>query len=219
MATLRINLAHRHACMRAHTATHLLHALLAEIFPQTKQAGSFVGTDELRFDFFAQRSLTAEELSAITTKINTVIASNQRVSVTEMPYQEAISTGAKAFFEDTYPEIVRVVSVESTSDFPPSVELCGGTHVAETGAIGAFVIVEQTAVAAGIKRIAAVTGPKVVAYTQQLETQLTSIADKVAVPPKQVEQKIEKILNQLNESQILIEKLAQRVIRQLPLTP
>lgn len=150
------------------------------------------------------------------------IPSSHQISVSaslKCHTKKQLAQEQKHFLKIHILKIVRVVSVESTSDFPPSVELCGGTHVAETGAIGAFVIVEQTAVAAGIKRIAAVTGPKVVAYTQQLETQLTSIADKVAVPPKQVEQKIEKILNQLNESQILIEKLAQRVIRQLPLTP
>jgi alanyl-tRNA synthetase len=97
--------------MRAHTATHLLHAALTNIFPQTKQAGSYVGPDELRFDFFAERLLTSEELQQIVSQINTSITANLPVSVAEMSYDDAIKTGAKAFFEDTYPEVVRVVSI------------------------------------------------------------------------------------------------------------
>ena len=108
---LLIDIAHRIACMRAHTATHLLHAELTKIFPQTKQAGSYVGPDELRFDFFSQRSLTEDEIKEITTTINSIIRANEQVSVQELPYEEAIKTGAKAFFEDTYPDIVRVVSI------------------------------------------------------------------------------------------------------------
>lgn len=109
---LSIDRAHRYACMRAHTATHLLHAELGKIFPQTKQAGSYVGPDELRFDFFADRGLTHEELNIIAHCVNQAISANELVSVQEMSYEEALKTGAKAFFEDTYPEIVRVVSID-----------------------------------------------------------------------------------------------------------
>ena len=108
---LTVDISHRYSCMRSHTATHLLHAELIKIFPQTKQAGSYVGPDELRFDFFAQRGLTNEELIHITQTINKTITHTLPVSVMEMKYEEALKTGAKAFFEDTYPEIVRVVSI------------------------------------------------------------------------------------------------------------
>lgn len=89
---LSIDRSHRYACMRAHTATHILHAELTKIFPQTKQAGSYVGPDELRFDFFTERGLTNAELCDIAQHINQVIADNEKVSVQEMPYEQAIAT-------------------------------------------------------------------------------------------------------------------------------
>jgi len=210
---LQIDKAHRYACMRAHTATHLLHAELWKIFPQTKQAGSYVGPDELRFDFFAERSLTSEELQHISQQINTSIINNYPVSVTEMSYEDAIKTGAKAFFEDTYPEIVRVVSIWSGL----SVELCGGTHVAETSQIGSFFITEQTAVAAGIKRITALTGPKVATHAQSLQSDLESVATKISVPVKQLDAKIEKLMTEHQQSQKLILSLAKGYINTLPI--
>jgi alanyl-tRNA synthetase len=132
-----------------------------------------------------------------------------------MSYEDAITTGAKAFFEDTYPEIVRVVAIGTGL----SVELCGGTHVSETSQIGSFFITEQTAVAAGIKRIVALTGPKVAAHAQVLQDNLDQIANKISVPVKQLDAKIEKILA---ESEILhtqVEKLTIGIIKNLTRTP
>lgn len=212
---LSIDLSHRYACMRAHTATHLLHAELTKIFPQTKQAGSYVGPDELRFDFFAERGLTSEELDFITAQVNHIISANEKVSVQEMSYDQALKTGAKAFFEDSYPEIVRVVSVWYQGNTSYSVELCGGTHVAETGQIGAFVIIEQGAVAAGVKRITALTGPKVAAYVGQLQSQIDGLAHKVWVPTKQLEAKIEKILAESDEMSTKIEQLSAGLIKSI----
>ncbi len=208
---LQIDIPHRYACMRAHTATHLLHAELWKIFPQTKQAGSYVWPDELRFDFFAERSLTSEELQHISAEINNCIVNNYPVSVTEMSYENAINTGAKAFFEDTYPEIVRVVAIWSGL----SVELCGGTHVFETSQIGSFFIIEQTAVAAGVKRIVALTGPKVAAHAQNLQSNLESVAMKISVPAKQLDAKIDKILTESDEMKEKIEQLSMGIIKNL----
>ena len=192
---LTVDISHRYSCMRSHTATHLLHAELIKIFPQTKQAGSYVGPDELRFDFFAQRGLTNEELIHITQTINKTITHTLPVSVMEMKYEEALKTGAKAFFEDTYPEIVRVVSIGSWI----SVELCGGTHVSETSQIGSFAIIEQTAVAAGVKRITALTGPKVATHLQDVQSHIESVAQKLNVPVKQLDAKIDKIITEAEE--------------------
>ena len=111
----------------------------------------------MRFDFFAERGLTTDEIEQINLALANSIAAASPVSTQEMPYADAVSFGAKAFFEDTYPEIVRVVSISDGS----SIELCGGTHVSSTDAIGCFVITEQSAVAAGVKRLTALTGPKV----------------------------------------------------------
>lgn len=236
-----VDRAHRYACMRAHTATHLLHAELWKIFPQTKQAGSYVGPDELRFDFFAERNLTADELAHITDVINAVIYNNETVTVQEMSYEEAIKTGAKAFFEDTYPEVVRVVSIASSSwaersgverspsydnrqdpssssgwrQWILSVELCGGTHVSETSQIGSFFITEQSSVAAGIKRITALTGTKVSTHLQGVQDHLDQIAHKVDVPVKQLDAKLEKIVLELHQANITIADIAEEYVQSL----
>ncbi|MDP2669660.1 MAG: hypothetical protein Q8O99_01255 [bacterium] len=150
----------RKAKMRAHTATHLLHYQLDHILEGTKQAGSLVDQDYLRFDFAAKQPLTAEQLREIETVINERILADKSVTTEEMSMDEAKQHGAKAFFEDKYGEIVRVVQVDThtTHPFPgKSVELCGGTHVTSTGWIGAFKITNQEAVASGIRRIEAIT--------------------------------------------------------------
>ena len=218
-----VDRAHRYACMRAHTATHLLHAELWKIFTQTKQAGSYVGPDELRFDFFAERNLTAEEMKNITNSINIIIAESQIVTVQEMSYDQAIQTGAKSFFEDKYPEIVRVVRIGSEyqssrvaeQEGVLSVELCGGTHVTETGQIGSFFVTEQTSVAAGIKRITALTGPKVSSHLQEVQDHLDQIAHRVDVPAKQLDAKLEKIISEINDTKILIANIAEEYVHGL----
>lgn len=146
---LSVDPAQRYAKMRAHTATHLLHAELGQIFPDTKQAGSLVDSDLLRFDFYAERLLTPEELAQIEKRINQMIYLASDVQVQEMSIEEAGKLGAKMFFEEKYGDIVRVVSVKNTAipttfsdenqhtSFAPygeiiSVELCGGTHVSNT---------------------------------------------------------------------------------------
>ena len=225
----------RYALMRAHTATHLLHAALSEIFPQTKQAGSYVWEDELRFDFFAERLLDAKEIEHINNQINTIIRQHHLVTVTEMSYQDAIASGAKAFFEDKYPERVRVVciwvsswaewnGVERSSVWDSSissewrnsvlsVELCGGTHVSQTNEIGAFFITEQSAVAAGVKRIVALTGPRVAGLVQSLMTEKNLLADKVGVPAKQVEAKIDKLIAEHSELSHKAQKLSTTLVK------
>lgn len=140
-----VDLAQRKAKMRAHTGTHLLHAELVKIFPHTKQAGSLVNEDFLRFDFQADRALNMQEVAKIQQMINTLIYQSIPVNIEEMSYKDAISRGAKAFFEDKYGDVVRVVKIKN-DDFL-SIELCGGTHVNNTSEIGAFIIVSQEAVA------------------------------------------------------------------------
>ena len=158
-ARLHIDASRREANKRAHTATHLLHARLIGLFPQTHQAGSYVGPDELRFDFVAERMLTDGELAELTQNINDFIAQGQQVMTRELPYQEALQSGAKAFFEEKYPETVRVVSIPGTRSAQDvySLELCGGTHVDNTAHIGAFIVTEQTSIAASTRRIVALT--------------------------------------------------------------
>lgn len=196
MATLTIDTSRRSATMRAHTATHLLHACLVEIFPHTHQAWSYVGPDELRFDFLADRSLNEEELSHINQIVNRYIAHWLTVTTRELPYEEALKLGAKAFFEEKYPDTVRVVSIASLQDSSQSysIELCGGTHVAFTSEIGAFIITEQTTIAAGTKRIVALTWPKVAEYALALQYSDDQRAKKLWVSSKQLDDKLDKIL-------------------------
>ncbi len=193
-----INMARRYGKQRAHTATHLLHATLQKYFPLTKQEWSFVAEDELRFDFSADALLSNKDLNDITKKINDTIYQALPVVQKTMKYDDAIASGAKAFFADTYGDEVRVVSVGEGL----SVELCGWNHVDNTSNIGAFVIDSQEAVASWIKRIHAYTWPRVVQkleeYTLILDPLLKTTWLKHAT---QLPEKIEKILKDYHEIQ------------------
>lgn len=205
---LIVDHAQRFAKMRAHTAAHLLHAELTKLFPTTKQAGSFVDIDYLRFDFTADRALSEDELSKIQSSINNLIYSALPVDVIETSFDEAIKLGAKAFFEDKYGDVVRVVKIHEDI----SIELCGGTHVTNTKDIWAFSILTQEAVASWIKRISAVVGPKVYTQIVDRDAVLDTIAHKLWVAPKQVPDKIEKIVKDLWSMESRIEQLEYKVV-------
>ncbi len=187
---LIVDITQRYAKMRAHTAAHLLHATLGKIFSETKQAGSFVDEDYLRLDFAAERALTNAELLDIQKQINHLIYAALPVENFETSYDEAIKLWAKAFFEDKYGDLVRVVKVDQNV----STELCGWTHVSNTKDIWCFVILAQESVASGIKRIVALTWPKVFEYVQEKDQILDDLAEKFGVGQKQVVDKAEKLL-------------------------
>jgi len=149
-----IDAGRRAAIRRNHTATHLLHAALRQVLgPHVKQAGSLVAPDRLRFDFVHFSALTTEQLRNIEQIVNKHILRNTHVETVVKPTQEAIAAGAMALFGEKYGDKVRVVSVPGVS-----MELCGGTHVHATGDIGLFAIVSEGGVAAGTRRIEAITG-------------------------------------------------------------
>lgn len=206
----------RLARMRAHTATHLLHAELALLFPMTQQAGSLVDADILRFDFQAPRALTDQELSHISTHINNYIAEWSAVRIDEMWYKDAIALWAKAFFEDKYGDVVRVVQIinhQHQTDMI-SIELCGGTHVQYTNHIGAFAIVSQESVASGIRRITAVTWPHVSQHLAKTQWVLDQISIVLDVPHKQLIQKIEKLTRDYDQMQTDLLSLRSLQVRQ-----
>ncbi len=186
----------RYAKMRAHTATHLMHFALGEILWSTKQAGSLVDEDYLRFDFAAKQPLTMQELQTIESKVNHRIRHAREVHVNEMSHDEALKTWAKAFFEDKYGDVVRVVSIVDNDISLSSVELCGGTHVKNTADIWAFLITWQEAVASGIRRLTAVTWPAVAVHAQMLTHELQTLSEKLACQPKQLAEKIDKLLKE-----------------------
>lgn len=205
---LLVDFPQRFAKMRAHTAAHLLHAELTKIFPNTKQAGSFVDQDYLRFDFASDRALTTDELAKIQSNINTLIYAALPVTTVETSFDEAVKLWAKAFFEDKYGDIVRLVKVDENI----STELCGGTHVTNTKDIWAFALLAQESVASGIKRISAIVGPKVYEQIVERDSVLESIATKLWVSSKQIPDKIEKILKESTSMSSRIEQLEYQVV-------
>jgi alanyl-tRNA synthetase len=171
LVTAKIDNSRRNATKLNHTATHLLHAGLRQVLGKhVKQAGSLVAPDRLRFDFVHFAPVTQEQLNLIEHIVNKHIRSDSSVLTKICPTQEAIASGATALFGEKYGDTVRVVSI---SDF--STELCGGTHCQATGEIGTFLVLQESGVAAGIRRIEASTGKTSVDYVQQRRNTLQQI--------------------------------------------
>ena len=162
---------------RNHTATHLLHAALREVLgDHVHQAGSLVAPDRLRFDFTHHGPIAAERLATIEAMVNDGIWANVDVVTTEKPYKEAIAGGAMALFGEKYGAVVRVVEIAGRS-----VELCGGTHVRNTGQIGLMRIVSESGVAAGVRRIEALTGRGAYVLLREHEMTLEGVAERLKV--------------------------------------
>ncbi|MCR5782262.1 MAG: alanine--tRNA ligase [Clostridia bacterium] len=172
-AQASVNSAARAATARNHTSAHLMQAALRRILgTHVEQAGQLVNADAMRFDFTHFQALTGEELRKVEELVNAEIMAAKEVSTDEMPIDEAKKLGAMALFGEKYGDIVRVVQV---SDF--STELCGGTHVRNTGEIGLFKILSESSVAAGVRRIEAVTGSNLLKYVDDRNALLYSAAD------------------------------------------
>jgi alanyl-tRNA synthetase len=168
----------RHATMRNHTATHLLHAALRErLGTHVHQAGSSVRPDKLRFDFNHGQSLNPEELAAIEDRVNGWIKASRPVRWLEMERQEAEKLGAMALFGEKYGEWVRVVEVDAVSR-----ELCGGTHVANTAEVGIFKIVSEGSSAANVRRVEAITGPAAIDWFRRRESDLREAGELLGNP-------------------------------------
>src|SRR4029079_12626607 len=179
----------RNATRRNHTATHLLHAALRQVLgTHVKQAGSLVAPDRLRFDFVHFQPLTPDEINRIEQIVNEEIVRNTTVQTDVRSTDEAIKSGAMALFGEKYGDKVRVVTVPGFS-----VELCGGTHVRATGDIGPFIIVAESGVAAGVRRIEAFTGLGALSLTQQRRASLGRIVDWLHIGEDQALETIERL--------------------------
>lgn len=187
---------HANTC-RNHSATHLLQAALQEVLgDQVHQQGSYQDSERTRFDFCYGQAVTKEELAKVEQIVNEKIAEDLQVTTQIMSVEEAKKTGAMALFGEKYGDEVRVVSM---GDF--SKELCGGTHVAHTGDIRAFKILAESGVAAGVRRIEAITGDHVIAYYAQLDKELAEIAALLKTTPAGITEKIEHLQKQIKELQ------------------
>ncbi|MFN7898949.1 MAG: alanine--tRNA ligase [Synechococcaceae cyanobacterium] len=189
------------ACRRRvqahHTATHLLQAALKQVVdPSISQAGSLVDFERLRFDFHCPRAVSGEELERIEALINGWIADAHELEVAEMAIDKAKAAGAVAMFGEKYADVVRVVDVPGVS-----MELCGGTHVANTAEIGLFKVVSEGGVAAGIRRIEAVAGPAVLAWVAERDAVVKSLGERFKVQPSEIVERVVALQEELKGSQ------------------
>jgi alanyl-tRNA synthetase len=190
IVTAEVDAEVRNSTRRNHTATHLLHAALRQVLgTHVKQAGSLVAPDRLRFDFVHFQAITRDELDRIERIVNEQIYRNTPVTTeVDVAPEKAIASGATALFGEKYGEKVRVVHVPGFS-----VELCGGTHVSATGDIGYFVIESESGVAAGVRRIEALTGAKAVEYAQSLRSAFAAAVAALNVNPDQAVETIQRL--------------------------
>lgn len=194
---------------RNHSATHLLQKALREVLgSHVEQHGSDVNTDRLRFDFSHFAAMTAEEIAKVENIVNAKIAESIPVVTEVMSLDEAKKTGAMALFGEKYGEKVRVVKM---GDF--SVELCGGTHVANTGSIGAFKIISESGVAAGVRRIEALTSKAVFEYYDRLEETINEAAKIVKTNPAGLVEKLEHLMADMKALQSENESLKSKVAK------
>ena len=193
VATLTVDAARRSNTCKNHSATHLLQKALRTVLgTHVEQAGSFVDNDRLRFDFSHFSAMTAEELKKVEDIVNEQIAASIPVVTDVMTVDEAKAAGAMALFGEKYAEKVRVVKM---GDF--SMELCGGTHVANTGVITTFKILSESGVAAGVRRIEAITGNAVFEYYAQMEAKVNDAAKLLKATPANLLDKIEHLLAEM----------------------
>jgi alanyl-tRNA synthetase len=205
-AKLAVDRAAREATVRNHTGTHLLHAALRAVLgPQAVQKGSLVSPERLRFDFTHDSPLTDEQIERIEDLVNEWIEANEGGTIRHMGYREAIDAGAIAMFTEKYGERVRVISYGGVST-----ELCGGTHAKATGDIGLLQVVSQSSVAAGVRRVEAVTGLGALRHVRERDRTLRRVGELLRVPPQQAPERVEKLLEERKEKERELSELRRR---------
>jgi len=188
----RVDMERRRATMRNHSVTHLMHKALREVLgDHVQQKGSLVDPDKTRFDFTHNAALTADQILEIEKRVNAEILENHATQARVMEIEAAKQTGAMMLFGEKYGETVRVLDIGSSR------ELCGGTHVERTGDIGLFKVTSEGGVAAGVRRIEAVTGANALAYVQELESTVQSLASSLKTAPGELNGRIAQVLDQV----------------------
>ncbi len=200
----RIDGINRQKNARAHSAAHLLHAALRqELGMHVEQRGSYVSSDALRFDFSHHQAVTSDELKRIESIVNNKIIENNIVDTTVMAYDDALKKGAMALFGEKYGDVVRVVTIDPVF----SVELCGGTHVTQTGNIGLLSIVGESAIASGIRRIESVTAEKAIQLHQSRNETLNEMRTLLKTPVNYLPEKVVQMRQTIKEGEKQITKL------------
>ncbi len=198
----------RRDIMRNHTATHLLHAHLQTVLgDHARQAGSSVGPDRLRFDFTHPEAMTQQELEKVEAGVNRDILENYRLNVAIKNREQAMSEGAMALFGEKYGEVVRTITIGGPD--PISYELCGGTHVSETGDIGLFLILSESSAAAGVRRIEAVSGRAAYELVQRRFRTLKQASVMLTSAPDEIPAKIQSLQDEVESSRKRIVALRQ----------
>jgi len=190
--TAKVNAEARAKTVRNHSATHLMHKALREVLgSHVQQKGSLVNAERTRFDFAHNAPMTPQQIAQVEALVNTEILANAGAKAEVMALDDAQKSGAMMLFGEKYGDTVRVLSIGSSK------ELCGGTHVQRTGDIGLFKIVAESGVAAGIRRVEAVTGGNALAYLQSLETTVHAVAGTLKAAPSELESRVHAVLDQV----------------------
>ncbi|MBA4343834.1 MAG: alanine--tRNA ligase [Methylibium sp.] len=188
----KVNAEARAKTVRNHSATHLMHKALREVLgSHVQQKGSLVNAERTRFDFAHNAPMSAEQIAKVESLVNAEILANAAADAQVMALEDAQKSGAMMLFGEKYGETVRVLSIGSSK------ELCGGTHVKATGDIGLFKIVAEGGVAAGVRRVEAVTGDNALAYLQSLESTVQAVAGTLKAAPAELEQRLHAVLDQV----------------------
>nr|WP_315594822.1 alanine--tRNA ligase [uncultured Cupriavidus sp.] len=202
----QVDAVRRARTVRNHSATHLMHKALREVLgTHVQQKGSLVDPDKTRFDFSHNAPLTDDQIRQIEEIVNAEILRNEATVAAVMPFDDAVKSGAMALFGEKYADDVRVLSIGSSK------ELCGGTHVMRTGDIGLFKIVVEAGVAAGIRRVEAITGDNALHYLQSLDARLNEAAAALRAQPSELVPRIGQVQDQVRALEKELEKLKSKL--------
>ena len=202
----KVNSERRARTIRHHSATHLMHKALREVLgSHVQQKGSLVDADKTRFDFTHTAAMTPEQIAQVEQLVNAEILANAATSAKVMNLEDAQKTGAMMLFGEKYGESVRVLEIGSSK------ELCGGTHVQRTGDIGIFKILSESGVAAGIRRVEAITGDRALTYLQKLDTQINQLAVSLKATPSDLAQRISQLQDHARSLEKELERLGSKL--------
>jgi len=202
----KVNAERRARTIRHHSATHLMHKALREVLgAHVQQKGSLVDADKTRFDFTHTAAMTPEQIAQVEQLVNAEILANAATSAKVMSLDDAQKTGAMMLFGEKYGDTVRVLEIGSSK------ELCGGTHVQRTGDIGIFKILSESGVAAGIRRVEAITGDRALTYLQKLDTQINQLALSLKATPSDLAQRISQLQDHARSLEKELERLGSKL--------